>query len=225
MKERQENVNYFIGTIVEVEDRALYRIKADIPGEFEGITAFPVRGEIDEPKVGDLVLLRSFDPIYHSYFLYQKLKENDFIGFRSLGKLIEVDPNGEYIQIATFDPSTEYTDGRHGSEYRPEPQDWIKLDQDGNMEVYLRKDKKILVGGDGDLTVNGNINITINGNADVTINGKTVVKSPSIEIKGPGLLTCKGTVLPSSTGGPFIAVNVAPPPGTPLISGDTIILS
>ena len=76
-------MNTFIGVIAKVLDPDLYTIEVDIPGENERLSAFPFRGEVDEPRVGDVVFLRELDPIYHSYYLYEKLKENDFIGIRA----------------------------------------------------------------------------------------------------------------------------------------------
>ena len=234
VRQDKESVEYFIGTIVDVEDRALYKIKVDIPGEFDGVTAFPVRGEIDEPKVGDFVLLRSFDPVYHSYFLYQKLKENDFIGFRSMGKMIEVEPNGEYIRVCTFDIETEYTDGKHGSEYRPEPQDWIKLDKDGNLDIYLRKNHTALVDGDGEIEVKGNVTIKVGGNTKVEISGDNEVKisgntklevggNADIDIKGNTKIKCPNVKVESSgtveiTGGGIIKTGPSAP-GSPSTTG------
>ena len=87
---------YYTGTIVEILDKLLYEIKVDIPGVKSGVTAYPMRGEIDEPRVGDFVFLRCLDPVFQSYYLYHKIKENDFIGFRIRGKMVDITP--EYIQ-------------------------------------------------------------------------------------------------------------------------------
>lgn len=214
----KEGELYYTGTIVEIVDKVLYVIKVDIPGLKSGVTAFPMRGEVDEPRVGDFVILRCFDPVFQSYYMYHKIKENDFIGFRSNGKMVDITP--DYIQIAIFNPdnnswndcseNTETDDlGRVCGGYRPEVTDWIRLDKDGNLNIHIRS----------------NNSVTIEGDADINVNGETTITSPSITIKGPGFLTCKGTVVPSAEGGPFIAVTAAPPVGTPFISGDTIILT
>lgn len=216
-----KNEILYAGTIVEILDPVLYEIKVDIPGIIQNVKAYPVRGEIDEPKVGDFVLLKCLDPVYQSYYLYQKLKENDFIGIRSNGKMVDITP--EYIQIGIFDIDTEYNDNK--DEYRPKLKDWIKLDKDGNLDINLRKNSTINIMGDQENNFNGNLSIKIQGDANLTILGTTTVQSTKINIKGPGTLQCKGTVVPSETGGPFIAVPTAPPPGTPMISGDTIILT
>lgn len=221
---------YYTGTIIEVLDPVLYEIKVDIPGVIQNVKAFPMRGEIDEPKVGDFVFLKCLDPLFQSYYLYQKIKENDFIGFRSNGKMVDITP--DYIQIGIFDPSLEYTD-TGDKNYRPEPTDWIRLTKDGVLDINLRSDSKININGNSsnvfigssDSKYNEDLSITVQGDTNIKVMGKTTLQSTSIDIKGPGTLTCKGVVTPSAAGGPFIAVPTAPPPGTPMISGDTIILS
>lgn len=224
---------YYTGTITEIIDPLLYVVKADIPGNKSGITAFPMRGEVDEPRVGDFVLLKCFDPVFQSYYLYSRIKENDFIGFRSRGKMVDITP--DYIQVGIYDPNNdEWNDvsengttddeGRVCGGYRPEVTDWFKLDKDGNLSVHLRSNSKIIIEGNSNVEITGNSDTLVKSNATVTVNGSTTLKSPDVTIKGPGTLTCKGTVVPSATGGPFIAVNVAPYPGTPMISGDTIML-
>ena len=216
---------YYSGTIVEILDKVLYEIKVDIPGLKTGVTAYPMRGEVDEPRVGDFVFLKCLDPVFQSYYLYHKIKENDFIGFRSNGKMVDITP--DYIQIAIFDPSNEEwndfsenteTDGlgREVGGYRPEVTDWIRIDKNGNLNIHLRSDASI--------TIDGNVDLDVDGDANVYIHGTTKLKSPDVVIKGPGILTCKGVTVPSAEGGPFCAVKVAPPPGTSMISGNQIML-
>lgn len=52
-------MNTFIGVIAKVLDPDLYTIEVDIPGENERLSAFPFRGEVDEPRVGDVVFCGS----------------------------------------------------------------------------------------------------------------------------------------------------------------------
>lgn len=217
----KNNGQYYTGTIVEIVDPVLYQIKVDIPGFNKGLSAFPMRNEIDEPRVGDFVLLYSFDPLYNSYFLYQKIKENDFIGFRSNGKMVDITP--DYIAIGIFDPTVEYND--KGENYRPELTDWIKLDKDGNLDINLRVNSNInLVGstkvtisencevevtgnstvtvsGDSSMDVSGNSTISVGGNCDISVTGSTKLKCPDITVSGPGKLTMSGTTSPGM--GPF----------------------
>lgn len=194
--------DFYAGTITEVVDPVLYKVTVDIPGQVQGATAFPCRGEIDEPRVGDFVILLCLDPIYQSYYLYKKIKENDFIGFRSNGKMVDITP--DYIEMGTFE-ETEYNDN---DGYRPTFKDYIKMYSNGDIEIKST----------------GNVTIKVDGDVSLVAGGETTVQSQSINIKGPGKLTCKGTVVPGSSG-PFIATPVTPSPGSPLPQGDTIILS
>lgn len=194
---------YFTGTIVEVIDPVLYQIKVDIPGIAIGVPAFPMRGEIDEPRVGDFVLLRSLDPVFKSYYLYQKIKENNFIGFRSNGKMVDITP--DYVTVAIYDPGTEYNDSVKDETFRPEPTDWIKLDKEGNLEINLRADANI--------TITGNSEISVSGNSNINVSGSTKLNCPDVTITG-GKLTMKGK---SNTDllGPFNAIPTCPFSGAP----------
>ena len=259
--QKKQTVDYYLGTIVEVIDPVLYKVRCDIPGEFEGVTAFPKRSEgMDEPRVGDFVLLMSFDPVYHSYFIYEKLKENDFIGFRSNGKMINVTP--DFIEMAIF--SDDWNDDQGDGNYRPTPTSWINMDSSGNVDMVLESNLTVSIDGKSNIEINGECNVTLGGNCTVTIegDGKIVTKgnaeiksqgntnitasanctvegkgnttikgggsltctAPSITLKGPGVLKCSGTPIPSSPG-PFMIPAVAPAPGTPNITTDTVLLS
>ena len=225
---------YYSGTIVEIVDKVLYEIKVDIPGLKTGVTAYPMRGEVDEPRVGDFVFLKCLDPVFQSYYLYHKIKENDFIGFRSNGKMVDITP--DYIQVAIFNPSDEEwndfsentsTDelGREVGGYRPEVTDWIRLDKDGNLDIYLRNNARIEISGNKTMHVVGNMDITVDGDTNITVEGSTTITSPDVVIKGPGILTCKGVTVPDVEGGPFCAFKVAPPPGTGMVSGYKVMLT
>lgn len=204
----QKSDMYYTGTIIEILDPVLYEIKVDIPGVIQGVKAFPFRGEVDEPKVGDFVLLKCLDPIFQSYYLYQKIKENDFIGFRSNGKIVDITP--DYIQLGIFDPSLEYTD-TGDKNYRPEVTDWIKLDKDGNLDINLRSNSKIII--------SGNSNIEITGNSNIDVTGNTTLKSSKVKITG-GVLEVSG-FSSSDMGGPFNCIPTCPFSGAPH-SGKTV---
>ena len=96
---------YYLGKITSVEDRLLYRIRVSIDNVVDDAMAFPLRGEVDEPKVGDLVLLYNIDPIFQSCYLYSKIKEDNFLGFRSNGKLISITP--ESITMTVYENDDE----------------------------------------------------------------------------------------------------------------------
>lgn len=206
----------FTGTITEIIDPVLYQIKVNIPGIVEDILAFPMRGEIDEPRVGDFVLLRSLDPVFNSYFLYQRLKENDHIGFRSNGKMVDITP--DYITIGIFDPSIEYNDVSQGGKYRPEVTDWIKLDKDGNLDINLRTNSTIKIGGDSSISVEGNCTMDITGDA--------TVKSPNITVEGSTVTITGGTLITKGSSntdmsGPFCGLKNCAFSGVPH-SGSTV---
>lgn len=224
---------YYLGTIVEIIDPVLYQVRVDIPGVFEGVKAFPVRGEIDEPRVGDFVLLRSFDPIYHSYFLYQRLKENNFIGFRSNGKMIDITP--DFIEMCIFDPEEEWNDDQEDSKHQPTPTTWVMLDKDGNLDISLNGDNSkinINCSGNANIQVNGNVKLWSGENIEIEATGNLTLKSENtlnlqgktIKFSGGGLVIMNGTAQPS-TPGPFIIPPVAPQPGTPSISSSTVKLN
>lgn len=233
----------FFGVITEILDKDLYTIRVDIPDRNVDLKAFPLRGEVDEPRVGDLVFLREIDPIYHSYYLYEKVKENKFIGIRSRGKRIKI--NEERIEIGIFDPSNEnwIGEGRDGSPSdadwfdkndasQEDPQkesditDWVRIDKDGNMDIYMRADKTVKIDGgckveiakDAEVKIGGNCKVEVSGNleakvsgntklettnCDINANGKATVNSPQVKITG-GQLSVNGSVAPSS--GPFCAI-------------------
>lgn len=134
--------NYYLGTIKKVLDPDLYHILVDLPGLAKEVEAFPIRGELDEPRVGDQVLVRDLDPIFHSFYLYSEVKEDNFIGIRSRGKIIEL--NQDEIRVGIFNPSEKYEEKSSGV---PDVTTWIKIDKNGNVEISAEKDITIKAGG------------------------------------------------------------------------------
>ena len=222
-------MNVFFGVIAKVLDPELYTIEVDIPGEGERLRAFPFRGEIDEPRVGDVVFLREMDPNYHSYYLYEKLKENDFIGFRARGKKIWVNKD-EFIQIGIFPPDSnnskdakefpktvkgEWYDDKSGKNPTPDCTSWIKIDKEGNIDIemegtghmHITKDHdvkidgnlKVEIGGNAEVKIGGNLTAEVSGNADINVSGSTKLTSPDVTITG-GKATIKGAATPDSQG-------------------------
>ncbi len=225
---------YYTGTVVEIIDPVLYQIKVDIPGIAVAVKAFPMRGELDEPRVGDFVLLKSLDPIFNSYYLYQKIKENDFIGIRSNGKIVDITP--DYVMLGIFDPTVEYND--RSENYRPDNEgngmvtDWIKLDKDGNLTINLRANSNINIVTDSSITIGGNSNIEVGKDAVISVGGKTDITCPEITVTSSSKITLTGggsletgsgaSCSPTSTGG-FCGIPVCPFSGAPhvgnMISG------
>jgi hypothetical protein len=209
------NINCYFGVISKIIDPDLYTVEVEIPEENTELKAFPLRGEVDEPRVGDAVFLREIDPLYHSYYLYEKIKENNFIGIRSRGKVIKITQDD--ITIGIFDPSDEsWYDDNSGADPTPESTSWIKIDSSGNIDINAEGDQKInitgnsetTIGGDNKLSVSGNCDITVSGNTkiessgncDIKAGGSCTINSPDVKITG-GQLTTNGSVAPSS--GPF----------------------
>lgn len=175
-------MKYYLGKVIEVKDRLTYEIRVTIDGVVEDKVAFPFRGEVDEPRIDDFVLLRDIDPIYHSVYLYTKLKEDEFIGYRSNGKMMSITPDYMTMQVYTGENPGEGTVCT------------VTMDKDGN--------------------------ILIESNRNIT------VKSSNIVVKGPGTLEVEAAkVEPDPKGGIFWAMSpTVPPPGTPMISGNKVIL-
>lgn len=178
------NNNYYLGTVVAVEDHELLKnskehreIVADVPGIIEGILAYPKSSELDEPKVGDPVILECLDPVYKSYFTYYKLKENNFIGIRAAGKMISIAP--DTVTIGIFDKDCDYTDAEV-----PECKTKIVIDSDGNINVEsegtinvnAKKDVSVETEGKLDITSGGDITLDA-GFSEVTLKNISNLKT------------------------------------------------
>lgn len=202
----------YVGKISKVLDLDLYTVEVDIPGYNEALPAFPKRGEVDEPRVGDVVILTELDPLYKSYYLWEKLKENNFIGIRARGKVLKM--SADEISLGIFDPSdTAWYDKNDGADPTPESTSWIKIDKNGNIDINAEGDQKInitgksevTIGGDSKVDISGNCNITVSGNTkiessgncDIKASGNCTIDSPNATITG-GTFNLKGTGVPGS---------------------------
>lgn len=206
--------NYYIGTITYVEDDPLGLLKKDklyheavvsVPGVFENVLAFPGRNQLDEPKVGDLVVVCSWDPTYNSYCTYEKLKENDFVGFRSNGKMVQI--NHDKIVVGVFDEGMEYKDDDVPDVSKLAH---LEMDKEGNITVHAAKN--ITVNGDADctITIKGDTNLTVEGNVD--IKGSKDIKieaSSTLTTTGKTWIGNNGTVAGTGTG-PFCSIPICP---------------
>lgn len=209
--------NFYLGIVADIIEegdikKTYHQIKADIPGIICGVNAFPLRGDCDEPKKGDPIILLGLDPDYNSYYLYWKLKENDFTGFRAYGNEISIE-DGKLV-IRTYDG-----DNTDDPEHEPgEEKTRIELDKSGDIKVIAKN----------------NVNVEITNNANIKVGNKADIETSLADIKavdvevsaahGAGTLTVKSKgVIPTGTG-PFLATNITPPQGAPLPCGDTIIL-
>lgn len=185
---------YYLGVVKNIiEEDGITKeygiIEADIPGVIQGIRAFPKRNELNEPKPGDAILLLCLDPILNSYWIYEKIKENDFIGIRAAGKMIDITP--DYISIGIFDKDSGYKEDE-----RPEMKTYVKLDSEGNLEIKTS--------GNTSIEVKGNTNIETSGTTDIKSNGACTIDSPDVKVTG-GKLTVNGQA-GANPNGPFCAL-------------------
>ena len=187
----ENKLNYYIGTITYVENDPLGLLTKDklyheavvaVPGVFENVLAFPTRNQLDEPKIGDLVIVAAWDSVYNSYCTYEKLKENDFVGFRAHGKMVQIDH--EKIVAGVFDEETEYKDSEVPDVSKIAH---IEMDKDGNLTVHAAKD--ITVNGDANctITIKGDSTIKVEGNSKINVDGNSDIKiggDAKLEISG-----------------------------------------
>lgn len=78
-----------LGEVKSVEDDQLHIITFSIPNYVEGQKALPF-AVVDEPKVGDEVILIELDPVFKTSYYYMKVKKSDGIQFNYKGKWIKI---------------------------------------------------------------------------------------------------------------------------------------
>jgi hypothetical protein len=184
----------YIGVITKLlgkddgKDPDLYQVEVDIPERGKGFKAFPLRGEVDEPRVGDVVVLRELYPEYHSYYLYEKLKENKFIGIRARGKKIKI--TKDEIEIGVYKDDDIWYDMNIADE-----------------EPTLNCFASIRITNEGEVIINAN-KLTINGES-INIKGGTLKlgsRARAIPSAKGGPFWCGGPVAPKA-GTPNISGN------------------
>ena len=183
-------IDLYLGTIHEVKDRLTYEVTVDIPGVAKEVRAYPYsRGEMDEPVAGNLVYLLSVDPVYHSFYLYTKAKENDFIGIRSNGKVIDIKPDS--LTIGVYDTSSTSKD-----DTRPNPsKSFLKMDESGNIEINATGNEKVTISGNAEISISGDANIKVSGTTNIdgatlNINSGTINMNSKVPSPGSGPLNC-----------------------------------
>lgn len=208
-------IDFYLGSVHEVIDRVTYEITADIPGVAQEVKAYPwSRGEMDEPVAGNLIYLIALDPVYHSVYLYMKAKENDFIGIRSNGKMIDITP--DYISMGVYETDTTSKDWE-----RPDlSKSYCKMDSEGNIEIMATGNEKIEIKGDSEVKVSGNVKVEVSGNADIKVSGKTTIDSPEVNITGGKLTTPNGGNAVANGMGGFCGVKNCIFSGVPHISNE-----
>lgn len=215
--------DFYLGVVTgfkEGTEKEEHIITADIPGVATDIVAYP-SSFTDEPKINDNVILICLDPIYQSYYIYVKLKESNFLGFRASGKMVDITP--DTITIGVFDPETEYKDNE-----RPETTSSIVIDKDNNITITganisinvedgnceVKADKCNVSASDCTVEAD-NINLkgvtkiegdTVDVKGVTTIDGNTTIKG--------GMLQANGTAAPTGSG-PFCGIPVCPFTGAP----------
>jgi hypothetical protein len=122
-------------------DALEHMIIAAVPGVYEHLRALPEKSNLDEPKIGDKIIIYVWDTVYNSYNTYRKLQENDIVGVRAHGKIIDI--HHDYIKIGVFDETKKYKEDE-----RPDtPISHIIMDKDGNIDIHCTKDCTINVEG------------------------------------------------------------------------------
>lgn len=198
----------YLGTIIKLNEeveKENHEVIVAIPGVADEVLAYPFSNSIDEPKISDPVIVYELDEIFKSYYAYQKIKEHNFIGFRSSGKMIDITPSA--ITIGVFDPTLEYKDNE-----RPECTTIIKIDNENN--ITINSDSEISVSSTGDCSVEGN-------NVNVSAKTTCTVDAPKVELKGTQLIGNNGMVTPSNKG-PFCSIPVCPLTNAPHLGNISI---
>lgn len=141
---------FYIGEVIEVcsdeHSKEHHLIKAKVPGVFDEIRAYPKAGELDEPCVGDQVLLLCLDPYWFSYFIYSKLKESDFIGFRSSGKMLDITPDAMTLSVYGEEQNTHLVERP-----RKDIKSYIEMEDSGNINIYAKDTIEVNNGNNGGL--------------------------------------------------------------------------
>lgn len=188
---------YYLGVITKILDPDKYEVEITIPGVTKDAKAYPYRDTVDEPKPEDLVLVLGLDPVWSSVWLYQKLKENDFIGFRSRGKKIQI--TKDEIEIGIFPDLNEkdQTSPPYNEDKPPTCTSYVKIDKSGNITIKMESDAKI----------------DIQGSADIKVGTKATVNCPDVQITGGKLTTTNGGVCSPNGMGGFCGIPVCPVTG------------
>lgn len=177
----------FLGVVTKIlgdteEERLEFRIEADIPGVIKGIKAFPRRDVLDEPKVGDDVILMSLDPEFNSYYLYWKLKEDSFTGFRACGKEFSITP--DHILIEVYDKE---------KREKPENRNYNDWDEINNKEMEMISSIEMKDSGEITMKNKTQTTVTIKDNGDVEV--LTKGHNMTVNLGGGTITLANGTVV------------------------------
>ena len=206
--------NFYLGVVASIDKNDKFKIKADIPGVILGIDAYPLRGNWDEPKENDPIILLGLDPEFNSYYLYWKLKENDFTGFRAYGKEISIEEEKLVIRSYTGENSKD-------EEHEPgEEVAKIQIDDKGNLVASNKTGAEIKITDEGDIKTsspNGISTITIKSDGNIEIE----TLGGEISFKGGGTIDFGILLNDSKLPTGFLNIPAFPPPGTPVAASVT----
>ena len=121
------------------------------------------------------------------------MKENNFIGIRSRGKVMKI--TADEIKIGIFDPEDSgWYDKNDGADPTPETTSWLKIDKGGNIEIEAEGNQKIHITGNSETTIDGDHKLTVGGNSTIEVSGNCDVKaSGNMNCEASGNMTVKGS--------------------------------
>lgn len=120
-------------------DRKLFVIRFDAKGVVEDATAYPV-GVLDQPEVGEEVLVFELETVFGYCYMYQKVKTEGNTRLRIGGNLIDIHDDGIDIEC------------RDGGD--------ISISADGDIDISATKGMTVDIKGDADITVKGRCSLS-----------------------------------------------------------------
>jgi hypothetical protein len=139
------------------------------------------------------------DPEQNSYYLYWKLKENEFTGFRACGKEFSITP--DHILIEVYDKKIweepeqrTYNDWDEIINDRQEMISSIEMKDSGEIRMLNKTGTEVIIKDDGNVEVNTaghNMKVDLGGgtitltNGTLNLNGGKVGAIPGAFIKDP----------------------------------------
>lgn len=193
-----------LGKITEVLDDNTYPktkfvIKVDIAGEVEDAIAFPL-DTLDQPELGEEVLIFRVETIFGFSYLWKKLKLNDDTRLKVLGSVIDITKDG--ITISS-DPE----------EDKEDPSSTIYIAKDGS--VTISTSDKI------DIITTNNLNLVSNDKFSLDSKNNIDIKTDKLKITGTNqgfvsTVTVDGMCTPDPTlNGAFCGIPTCPFTGAP----------
>lgn len=175
-----------LGKITSVEDKLKFIIKATIPGEVEDVIAYPF-DTLDQPEVGEEVVLFRIETVFGYSYLWQKVKLNDDTRIKVLGSVIDVTQDGITIKSDTEEDSED-------------PKSFVQINNDGKVIVQTKDNVLIKTDNSVDIETK-ELNITSNTSEFKGTGNKVIIKgisSPDPQLQGAfcAIPTCPFTGAP-----------------------------